>query len=183
MSFHDDEVCRMVEAIQLDDHDLPTFIPGALAAVCEHDEEESYNHTEPSDEECDLIRKEFSDRNENQLNKDERILALTSNQEANGSFKNGTKIAEVLGFQPDVLSEEGRKALENTSEADEDTSIIWWTTVVVVTFLQEMCHENRDVWKLVVDKAEKWLVKYGNYTIALEKDKAKNFINKHVKNI
>ena len=55
-----------------------------------------------------------------------------------------------------------------------------WMTLVVVAFLTEKCKGERDIWELVVEKAQKWLQSHGQVKQGDHGEKAKEFITEAV---
>eukprot|EP00092_Neocalanus_flemingeri_P042314 GFUD01046186.1.p1 GENE.GFUD01046186.1~~GFUD01046186.1.p1 ORF type:complete len:828 (+),score=250.72 GFUD01046186.1:263-2746(+) len=98
------------------------------------------------------------------------VLRLTLCQAANGSFPAQADIANILGVQLEKVKDAG-KAI-NSDECFSTT----WMTVVVVAFLTEKCKEEKDVWELVVEKAERWLQNSGPGFNNFLLGKAKEFI-------
>eukprot|EP00092_Neocalanus_flemingeri_P060081 GFUD01071967.1.p1 GENE.GFUD01071967.1~~GFUD01071967.1.p1 ORF type:complete len:834 (+),score=254.30 GFUD01071967.1:112-2613(+) len=98
------------------------------------------------------------------------VLRLTMCQAANGSFPAQADIANILGVQLEKVKDAG-KAINS----DENFSTTWMT-LVVVAFLTEKCKEEKDVWELVVEKAERWLQNSGPGFNNFLLGKAKEFI-------
>eukprot|EP00092_Neocalanus_flemingeri_P024207 GFUD01026255.1.p1 GENE.GFUD01026255.1~~GFUD01026255.1.p1 ORF type:complete len:656 (+),score=188.33 GFUD01026255.1:171-1970(+) len=98
------------------------------------------------------------------------VLRLTMCQAANGSFPAQADIANILGVKLEKVKDAG-KAINS----DENFSTTWMT-LVVVAFLTEKCKEEKDVWELVVEKAERWLQNSGPGFNNFLLGKAKDFI-------
>eukprot|EP00092_Neocalanus_flemingeri_P018239 GFUD01019739.1.p1 GENE.GFUD01019739.1~~GFUD01019739.1.p1 ORF type:complete len:927 (-),score=280.27 GFUD01019739.1:214-2994(-) len=99
------------------------------------------------------------------------VLRLTMCQAANGSFPAHADIANILGVKLEKVKDAG-KAINS----DENFTTTWMT-VVVVAFLTEKCKEEKDVWELVVEKAERWLNSSSGGSVAGHVEKAKEFIS------
>jgi len=92
------------------------------------------------------------------------VLDICSCQESNGSFAATAKIATLLH-----LSEDSLKKL-----AGDLGSV--WMTFVVISYLKDIHPKEKDVWALVVKKAERWI---GIQTKAMtqnQKDMANDFM-------
>ena len=102
------------------------------------------------------------------------VVRLTMDQAANGSFLPKESIASIVGVELKTVLDAGTAISSNAM-----FSTIWMT-LVVVTFLTEKCQGEKDVWELVVEKAQKWLQKQDTVLVKGHHEKAKEFITKAV---
>eukprot|EP00090_Calanus_glacialis_P038770 TRINITY_DN6757_c0_g1_i1.p1 TRINITY_DN6757_c0_g1~~TRINITY_DN6757_c0_g1_i1.p1 ORF type:complete len:929 (+),score=240.22 TRINITY_DN6757_c0_g1_i1:18-2804(+) len=102
------------------------------------------------------------------------VVRLTMDQAANGSFLPKESIASIVGVELKTVLDAGTAISSNAM-----FSTIWMT-LVVVTFLTEKCQDEKDVWELVVEKAQKWLQKQDTVLVKGHHEKAKEFITKAV---
>eukprot|EP00092_Neocalanus_flemingeri_P058043 GFUD01069103.1.p1 GENE.GFUD01069103.1~~GFUD01069103.1.p1 ORF type:complete len:411 (-),score=98.02 GFUD01069103.1:90-1232(-) len=93
------------------------------------------------------------------------VLKLTMCQAANGSFPPQPDIASILGVELEKVFEAGKAVSSDAT----------WMTVVVVAFLTENCKEEKDVWELVVEKAQRWLQNNAGF-VSFHLEKAKEFL-------
>ena len=91
-------------------------------------------------------------------------------QAANGSFPPQPSIVSILGGELEKVLDAGKAV---SSDATFATT---WMTLVVVAFLTERCKEEKDVWELVVEKAQRWLQNSGAGSVSVHLEKAKEFI-------
>ena len=73
-------------------------------------------------------------------------MAAVLTQNANGSFPVTEEVSQILGVSLEVLIKEG---------AGVDPRA--WVTLVCILFLTTHCQDEKIIWELVANKAEKWL--------------------------
>ena len=103
------------------------------------------------------------------------VVRLTMSQAANGSFPPKEAVTSVLGIKLQNILDAGAAL---SSHASFPTI---WLTMVVVAFLTERCQEEKDVWELVVEKAQKWLQNQDQALVRGIDEKAREYIKKAVK--
>merc|ERR1719317_1787759 len=103
------------------------------------------------------------------------VVRLTMSQAANGSFPPKEAVTSVIGIKLQNILDAGAAL---SSHASFPTI---WLTMVVVAFLTERCQEEKDVWELVVEKAQKWLQNQDQALVRGKDEKAREYIKKAVK--
>merc|ERR1711892_1261328 len=101
------------------------------------------------------------------------VLRLTMCQAANGSFPPQDSVTNILGVKLEKVLDAEKIIRSEPSFATA------WMTMVVIAFLTEKCGGEKDVWELVVEKAQKWLQNNNVVGPVMEYEhKAKEFILK-----
>merc|ERR1711915_847271 len=98
---------------------------------------------------------------------EDQVTSIVSYQESNGSFQPKAELAIVLGSS---LEASIKKQLLNTDQA------IVWTTYLVTNLLKQHFQSVKDLWELVVDKAEAWLNSSKFQLNDIQQNEAKTFI-------
>ena len=96
-------------------------------------------------------------------------------QAANGSFPPSSGIGSIMGLTSE-------KVLEAGKEISHDATLATiWMTLVVAMLLREKYAEQKDIWELVVEKAEKWLkTSVDAASLGVLEEKAKEFISQTI---
>ena len=96
-------------------------------------------------------------------------------QAANGSFPPGSDIGSIMVLTSEKVLEAGKEI------SNDDTFATIWMTVVVAMHLREKCAEQKDIWELFVEKAEKWLkTSVDAASLGVLEEKAKEFISQTI---
>jgi len=98
------------------------------------------------------------------------VLKLTLAQNAEGSFPVTDDIAKIIGVSLTDMLVFG-------SNIDPRA----WVTLVCIEFLEKFCQDEKDVWELVVLKAQTWLNKNFPNLGPVAKMVAKDFVSKNVR--
>ena len=91
-------------------------------------------------------------------------------QAANGSFPPQDSVTNILGVKLEKVLD-AEKIIKS-----EPSFATAWMTMVVIAFLTEKCEYEKDVWELVVEKAQKWLQNNVVGPVMEYEHKAKEFI-------
>jgi hypothetical protein len=102
------------------------------------------------------------------------VVRLTMLQTANGSFPIQESVTNILDIELQKVKDAGAALSANAS------FLTIWMTLLVVSFLREKCEDEKDVWELVVAKAQKWLQKQDQALVAGNLENAKEIIKKSV---
>jgi hypothetical protein len=89
-------------------------------------------------------------------------------QAANGSFSPNSDIVGIMGLTAEKVIDAGKDI------STDDTFATIWMTLVVTIFLTEKCAEQKDIWGLVVKKAQSWLqMSVDSFRLGVLEQKAK----------
>ena len=80
---------------------------------------------------------------------DEELISLVSLQLAEGNFKWGTALEKILGKKKEDVK------IEMSGGDDEDV----WVTAIALAVIEKRFGKNKEIWKLVAEKAKKFLAK------------------------
>jgi len=105
------------------------------------------------------------------MDMEDRVTLIISHQESNGCFQPNGGLSRDLGSPLD-------SRIKTLSLNKEEATV--WTTYLVVNLLKQNFQPVKDVWELVVDKAEAWLFQNKIKLDEKQKKEAKKFIESNI---